>query len=250
MSNNLRFTILLAGAACIAAGAAGAGPLPGANSALSNTPPPNVAAAASSPASASASAKAAASAAAQATASAAAAAAALTASTPNAANMNLSDTLTRIEADTMVLRARDRQLGVQAAIISKQADIILKQGESDREQRGPKVEVVGNPVVQSIEGVGPVLYATLELESGATVEVQAGDLLANGMRVVSVRLNAVVVETSKKQRLVLAAARPPLAINPLYPAAGAGAGAPAAPAMNLPLLSLPLPTATARGTGR
>ncbi len=116
---------------------------------------------------------------------------------------SVSDKLTRIEAETLVLKAREKQLEVQSGILAKQADIAARQAATDRLAQAP---VAGNPVVHSIEGIGRTMYATLQLDSGNSVDVQVGDILPNGMKVVSIRPNQVIAETAKKRRVRLAAA--------------------------------------------
>ncbi|MFS2008011.1 type IV pilus biogenesis protein PilP [Duganella sp. CT11-25] len=144
------------------------------------------------------------------------------------AAVNASDALTRIESETLVLKARERQLAVQAAILQRQNEIAGKQDEGARLSSAP---VSGNPVVQSLEGIGKNQYATLLFESGSLVEVRAGDVLADGMRVVAIQSNGVIVETAKKKRMRLhlmggapapfnpALPRPAVGLPPLFPGA-------------------------------
>lgn len=110
------------------------------------------------------------------------------------------DSLTRIEAETLVLKAREKQLEVQAQIIAKQGDILAKQVETDRLARQASA---GDPIVRAIEGFSSALYATLELDNGSTLDVKVGDVLPNDMKVISIRLNEVIVETHKKRRVRL-----------------------------------------------
>lgn len=129
-----------------------------------------------------------------------------------------SDNLTRIEMETLVLKAREKQLDVQAKILAKQSEIAFKQAESDRVIQAP---MIGNPVILSIEGLGKSMFATLQLDNGNTVDVQAGDMLANGMKVVSIRANEVVIETAKKKRARLATvSQTSAAFDASYPSAG------------------------------
>ncbi|MGZ3237538.1 MAG: type IV pilus biogenesis protein PilP, partial [Burkholderiaceae bacterium] len=82
-----------------------------------------------------------------------------------------SDNLTRIEAETLVLKAREKQLDVQAKIIARQSEIASKQAESDRLTQ---TAVYGNPVILSIEGLGKAMFATLQMENGNAIDVQTG----------------------------------------------------------------------------
>lgn len=113
------------------------------------------------------------------------------------------ESLTKIEAETLVLKARERQLDVQSQIISKQNEIASKQAAAGHLERMTSMATTSDPVVRSIEGVGKALYATLMLNNGATVDATIGDTLPNGMRVVSIQSNAVIVETQKRKRVRL-----------------------------------------------
>ncbi|RSZ61089.1 type IV pilus biogenesis protein PilP [Massilia atriviolacea] len=163
----------------------------------------------------------------------AAAAAPVSAAAPGGASA--SDALTRIESETLVLKARERQLAVKAAIAQRQNEIA---GRQDEGARLGSAAPGSSPVVQSLEGIGQHQYATLRFESGAVAEVRAGDVLAGGLRVLSVESNGVIVETARKKRMRLhmagnaqapfnpapaplppALARPAVALPPLFPGA-------------------------------
>jgi type IV pilus biogenesis protein PilP len=149
---------------------------------------------------------------------AARAADAVTPPKPEADVTRLSDTLGRIEAETMVLKARERQLGVQVAIIAKQNEIAARQEDTER---AAKAQVGSNPVVHSIEGIGANQYATLELDNGSMADVRVGDTLSNGMRVVAVQGGGVTVQTAAKQRIRLkAAVNTPAPFDPSLPSSG------------------------------
>ncbi|MGZ3240128.1 MAG: type IV pilus biogenesis protein PilP [Burkholderiaceae bacterium] len=129
-----------------------------------------------------------------------------------------SDNLTRIEAETLVLKAREKQLDVQAKIIARQSEIASKQAESDRLTQ---TAVYGNPVILSIEGLGKAMFATLQMENGNAIDVQTGDVLSNGMKIVSIRSNEVIIENTKKKRIRLAAAsQTPVAFDSTFPSSG------------------------------
>ena len=148
-----------------------------------------------------------------------------------AAAQSTAASLTRIEAETLLLRAREKQLEVQASIIAKQNDIAAKQAMGVAISQPP---VVGQPVVRAIEGLGKTLYATLELSDGSMLDVQNGSVLPNGMRVVAVEPNAVLAQAPGKKRVRLAGFSPAtVEFNPNYPS---------------PRLALPMPAA--RGATR
>jgi type IV pilus biogenesis protein PilP len=111
------------------------------------------------------------------------------------------DSLSKIEAETLVLKAREKQLSVRAQIVSKQGEIAAKQVENTRLAHTASA---GDPLVMSIEGVGATIYATLQLDNGATIDAKAGDVLPNGMKILSVTLNEVIAEAPKKRRVRLA----------------------------------------------
>lgn len=126
--------------------------------------------------------------------------------------------LTRIEAETLLLKAREKQLEVQASIIAKQNDIAAKQAMGVAISQPP---VVGQPVVRAIEGLGKTLYATLEMSDGSMLDVQAGTVLPNGMRIVAVEPNAVLAQGPGKKRVRLAGfTQNSTEFNPNYPSPG------------------------------
>lgn len=126
--------------------------------------------------------------------------------------------LSKIEAETMVLKARERQLDVQAKIIARQSEIASRQAESDRIVQSASP---GNPVIMAIEGIGTNVFATLRMENGTTVDVRAGETLSDGMKVVSIKTNEVIIESAKKKRTRLATAtHSTTAFDASYPSSG------------------------------
>lgn len=156
-------------------------------------------------------------------------AAAPTAPVPAPATASAADALTRIESETLVLKARERQLAVQAAIMQRQSEIAGRQEEGVRRLSVP---VSVNPVVQSLEGIGKQHYATLLFESGAVADVRAGDVLPDGLRVVRIDGDGVTVETANKKRTRLHLAGS---------AAAPFAAAPSLPPLPPPVLARPAP---------
>jgi type IV pilus biogenesis protein PilP len=135
---------------------------------------------------------------------------------PAAFAESTSDQLTRMESETLVLKAREKQLEVQANILTKQNDIRVKQGVNDHLARGP---MSGDPLVYSVEGIGKAMVATLQM-GNSVIDAKSGDVLPNGMRVVSIRANEVIVETRKRQRRRLAAANGAMDTAGAYPGPG------------------------------
>lgn len=143
------------------------------------------------------------------------------------------DKLTRIEAETLLLKARERQLEVQANILTRQNEIAAKQSVGNALAQNA---VAGDPVVHGVEGIGSHMFATLQLNDGNIVDVQTGDVLSNGMRVISIAPSAVIVQSGKKRiRLARHAAVRQAAFNPNYPSPG---------------VVLPLPPSAPRGVAR
>ena len=131
--------------------------------------------------------------------------------------------LSRIEGETLLLKARERQLDVQGSILMKQNQIAAIQASTTALTHAPGA---GDPQVRSVEGVGRAVFATLQLGDGAVIEVQPGDMLAKGMQVVSIAPGNVIVRKGK-QRVRLAQAAPPQAPSaPVPPMAAAIPGPP------------------------
>nr|WP_246312309.1 type IV pilus biogenesis protein PilP [Aquabacterium terrae] len=137
------------------------------------------------------------------------------------------DELARIESETAVLKARARKVDVQAQIAGRQAEIATREAETKRAVNGTTGE---RPVLYAVEGIGSVLFATLELSNQKMIDVRAGDMLADGSRVVSIRPNEVVLETARKDRIRLTGTgRAGAEFAPLPSAMPAMPGLPAVP---------------------
>ncbi|KAB8065242.1 type IV pilus biogenesis protein PilP [Janthinobacterium violaceinigrum] len=106
--------------------------------------------------------------------------------------------LTQLEAETTLLKARARKLDVQAQIATRQAEI--------GRLAAPVASAGANITVRAIEGIGTPLYATLQLDNGEMVDVKAGDVLANGVKVVSVTRDTVMVQRKRGKPFRLASA--------------------------------------------
>lgn len=124
-----------------------------------------------------------------------------------------SESLTRIEAETMVLKARERQLEVQASIVGKQNEIAAKQTMTTALNQ---TEVVGDPMIRAIEGIGGRMYATLQMNDGSIVDVQQGDTLPGGMKIVSIGSREVVAQSGTR-KVRLASFAPGGGFNPSFP---------------------------------
>lgn len=120
------------------------------------------------------------------------------------------DNLAKIEEETLILKAREKQLAIKAQIAAKEAELATKNLDASRFQQSPE----DAPVILSIEGIGKNLHATLQMRNGSTMDVSSGDILPNGMKVVSIRSNEVMVETAKTRRLRLATGAPAATVHP------------------------------------
>lgn len=127
---------------------------------------------------------------------------------------NTSQSLTRIEAETMVLKARERQLEVQSNIVGKQNEIAAKQSLIAALNQA---EVVGDPMIRAIEGLGGRMYATLQMNDGSIVDVQQGDTLPNGMKIVAIGAREVRVQAGKRRVRLAQYASGGGAFNPAFP---------------------------------
>lgn len=135
-----------------------------------------------------------------------------------------SEILSRIEAETLVLKARERQLEIQSNIVSKQNEIAVKQNMTTAITQPV---VVGDPVIRAIEGMGGRMYATLQLSDGSVVDVQQGDVLPSGMKIVAISAREVVALSPNKQRVRLASyTQQNNGFNPAFPGAGLALPAP------------------------
>ena len=133
---------------------------------------------------------------------------------PAAIAESVSDRISQIEAETLVLKARERQLEVQANILTKQQDIMRRQLEVDQTAGNTPID---DPVVRSIESIGRMAYATIEIANGLLVEAKVGDELPNGMKVIAISPSEVTVEQDGRRSRLTGASRLPPAFNPSYP---------------------------------
>jgi len=131
-----------------------------------------------------------------------------------------SDSLTRIEAETMVLKAREKQLEVQASIVGKQNEIAAKQSMTAALNQ---TETVSEPVVRAIEGIGGRMYATLQMSDGSILDVQQGDTLPGGMKIVAINSREVMAQWHGRKMRLASYAPSFNGFNPNFPGPGLGA---------------------------
>jgi type IV pilus biogenesis protein PilP len=101
--------------------------------------------------------------------------------------------LTRLEGETVVLKAELKKLETQTQIAQRSAELNrLNGGGAPDEVR-----------VRAVEGLGGKLFATLESRNAGEFEVKVGDTLPNGMRIVAIKPNAVVAQLRGGARVQL-----------------------------------------------
>ncbi|RQR60621.1 type IV pilus biogenesis protein PilP [Burkholderia sp. Bp9126] len=133
--------------------------------------------------------------------------------------------LTQLQSETVLLQAQLKKLETQQQVIERTAQLARALGGG--------APAAGQFTVTAIEGVGKRAFATLRMNGGAEFEVQRGDALPDGGRVVAIEPRAVVV--SNRGRTVRLSTASPL-LSPSY------AGNPPLPADAVP----PLPTQPAQ----
>lgn len=107
---------------------------------------------------------------------------------------SMADELAQIESEHVLLKAKLRVLETRAQMAARQGDI---------ERLTPAGQRTKVPTVDGVEGLAGKLRATLTLDNGQQAEVRQGDALPNGMRVVSIQSDGVVVLTTARKRVRL-----------------------------------------------
>ncbi|WP_174989679.1 type IV pilus biogenesis protein PilP [Burkholderia lata] len=129
--------------------------------------------------------------------------------------------LTQLQSETVLLQAQLKKLETEQQVAERSAQLARARGGAP----------AGQFAVTAIEGVGKRAFATLRMNGGAEFEVQRGDVLPDGGRVVAIEPRAVVVSNrGRTTRLSTASPSPSYAGNPPLPAD------PAAPPPVLPTL--------------
>lgn len=133
--------------------------------------------------------------------------------------------LTRLEEETLVLKARLKALETEAQIAQRNAELTRLTAAGER----------SGFVVHAVEGIGKSLYATLWSRDQGEVEVKAGDTLPDGMRIVSVKPGEVLAQLAHSRKPVAL----PMAIDTLPAGEQSYAGAPAAGGVGAGIPSIP-----------
>jgi type IV pilus biogenesis protein PilP len=136
--------------------------------------------------------------------------------TPNAAAE-----LTHLQEQTMLLKAEIKKLDAQAEVAQRNA-VLTRLGNAGNatDSSFDAVRVV------AIEGLGRRFSARLQSSGGQEFDVSAGDMLPNGLHIVSIASNEVVGRWSSGQTLHLMpvlASRSGAVFNPGVSSAAAGA---------------------------
>lgn len=154
------------------------------------------------------------------------------------------DSLARIEGETLLLKAEERQMAVRLQLAAQRNELAQRHAQTRSLERPARV---GDPTVVAIEGIGARMHATLMMDNGSLLDAAIGDALPNGMTVLSVRAGEVVVARGRKERIRLAHAAP--AAPAVNQNAAAGAAAARAPWTLPPLVAVPSPVAVAGNAG-
>lgn len=111
--------------------------------------------------------------------------------------------LSRIQTETLILKARANRASAQAELASKMP--------------GPTTlgENVDAPVVKNVYGVGGRMAATFLYSNGVAVEGHAGDTIIGGFKVVSISIDKVELAKDKKVFQIGFSATPPVQSAPL-----------------------------------
>jgi type IV pilus biogenesis protein PilP len=112
---------------------------------------------------------------------------------PTSAAMAAANQLMRLQEDTVVLNAQLKKLDAQAQVAAREAAL----NQVSRTAANTEVSVVAT------QSLGRDTSATVRTVDGGELDVHAGDTLPNGMRVVSIRPGAMVVQGLGGQRSTL-----------------------------------------------
>lgn len=143
--------------------------------------------------------------------------------------------LARIENETLLLKAEERQMAVRLQLAAQRNDLAQRHAQTRLLERPARA---GDPTVIAVEGIGRQRYATLMMDNGGLLEARIGDVLPNGMTLLSVRAGEVVVGRGRKEHIRLAHGAQPAPATP-------GADGVPAPAPRTAWTLPPLPTAPA-----
>lgn len=117
----------------------------------------------------------------------------------------IADNLSRIENETLLLKAQERQMAVRLQLAAQRNDLAVRHAHMQSIERPARA---GDPTVLAVEGIGRHPFAMLMMDNGSLMEAAIGDVLPNGMTVLSVRAGEVVVGRGRKERIRLAHAAP------------------------------------------
>lgn len=134
---------------------------------------------------------------------------------PSAATLAAANELMSLQEDTVVLKAQLKKLDAQAQVAERQASL----GRMGQSISYDDITVVAT------QSLGGHRMATIDIDNGNELDVQAGDTLPNGMHVLAIRSGAVVVDRNG-HRQTLAVSSPHSQVS-RYASAGAlssGAG--------------------------
>jgi hypothetical protein len=110
-------------------------------------------------------------------------------SAPSPAALAATDELMSLQEDTLILKAQLKKLEVQTDVAQRQETL----GRMGRSSSNDEVSVVAT------QSLGNTMIATLNTNDGSEFDVRPGDVLPNGMRVVSIRPGVVVLDSHDRR---------------------------------------------------
>jgi type IV pilus biogenesis protein PilP len=117
---------------------------------------------------------------------------------PTPAAVEAANELMQLQEQTLLLKAQLKKLDAQAQVDEREQSLRRIGGQVTYD----------NVSLFATQSLGKTTSATLGMGNGVSVDVQSGDMLPNGMRVISIRPGTVVVAAPNGRRLTLAISPP------------------------------------------
>jgi type IV pilus biogenesis protein PilP len=144
---------------------------------------------------------------------------------PTAAAAQAATELMRLQEETLILKAQLKKLDAQAQVVERQEAL---------HRMGSAVSSYSDVSLVATQSLGKTMSATVATSDGTEIDVTAGDMLPNGMRVAAIRSGAIVLASKDGGRTTLTVStstrQPPRNV-----ASTGAAGVP-------PIPTLPMPT--------
>jgi type IV pilus biogenesis protein PilP len=138
------------------------------------------------------------------------------------ATLQATNELMRLQEDTLLLKAQLKQLDAQTQVVER---------EEALHRMGSHTSYDDMSLIAT-QSLGKTTSATILSSEGAEISVQTGDILSNGMHVVSIRSGAIVLAGKGGRRVTLTVISPQRTVSSIA-ATGAvnGGGVPPLPAL-------------------